>query len=153
GVFADAGEVHEGNGHEGEGYLNSVKKQKAGAKPASYNFLFPEALVNRVFCARNPLQNETLRTDSSAARITGSGRVQGVLVRRPCAQDRLRGCGAGIFRETCASSCAAGKRVVEKLFAFALVISQCGAVSEALSARRHYARPGNGSYHFENISA
>src|SRR5215470_1197925 len=51
GVLADAGEVHEGNGHEGEAYLNSLKKQKAGAKPASYNFPFPETLVNRVFCA------------------------------------------------------------------------------------------------------
>src|SRR5262245_41918916 len=49
GVFADAGEVHEGNGHEGEAYLNSPKKQKAGTHPASYNCSLPKAVVNRVF--------------------------------------------------------------------------------------------------------
>jgi hypothetical protein len=84
GVFADAGEVHEGNGHEGEAYLNSLKKQKAGTSPVSYNFPFPETLVNRVFCGCNSLQNDTLRAESSAARnADGVAGVEGLLTRRP----------------------------------------------------------------------
>jgi len=82
GVFADAGEIHEGNGHEGEAYLNSLKKQKAGAKPESYNFSFPKAMVNRVFCGCNSLQNETLQAEPSAARYGWSGGVEGLLLRR-----------------------------------------------------------------------
>src|SRR5215813_10086601 len=87
GVFADAGEVHEGNGHEGEAYLNSLKKQKAGAEPASYNFSFPWAVVNRVFYDCNSLQNETLRPAKSAAGITeGAAGVEGWFLRRSCAR-------------------------------------------------------------------
>jgi hypothetical protein len=51
GIFADAGEVHEGNRHEGEAYLNSLKNQKEENIPgfASYNLLSRGAVVNRVF--------------------------------------------------------------------------------------------------------